>query len=100
MSALPTLSARLSNAFGDLWELYIVTDGPSVDWPEHLFNRTMPVPTLDERVQALAALGFEQATGAEWEWQELPCGPTDRARLLGAVDVRPVGVRDEAARAA
>ncbi|MFE7354730.1 DUF6303 family protein [Streptomyces sp. NPDC057543] len=91
MSALPVASARLGNTFDGTWELYVVTDGPSTDWPEYFFDRVVPVPTLDERVRALAALGFKLATDAEWEWQELRSGPMDRVELLAAADVLPTG---------
>lgn len=86
-----TYSARMSNSFAGEWELYVVTDGASLAWPEHSFERTGPVPTLQERTNALALLGYMIPDGAEWEWQELPGGVMDRVELLAAVDVRPMG---------
>ncbi|MGW5332404.1 DUF6303 family protein [Streptomyces bauhiniae] len=86
-----THSARLTNSFAGEWELYVVTDGTSLDWPEHSFARTMPVPTLQERTDALALLGYSVAGGATWEWQEMPSGAMDRVELLAAVDVQPTG---------
>ncbi|MFF8843803.1 DUF6303 family protein [Streptomyces sp. NPDC015127] len=87
-----THSARLSNSYEGEWELYVVTDSlNSRDWPDHDFGRSVPVPTLLERVEALASLGYLIADGALWEWQELPSGHAERVRLLAAVDVRPIG---------
>ncbi|MFF9181780.1 DUF6303 family protein [Streptomyces misionensis] len=84
-------SARLTNSFCGEWEVYVVTGGMSLDWPEHPFERTGPVPTLQERVEALALLGYRVADNAEWEWQELPSGVMDRVELLASVDVEPMG---------
>ncbi|MFK4118459.1 DUF6303 family protein [Streptomyces longwoodensis] len=84
-----THGARLSNSFLGEWELYVVTDLMSQEWPEHSFNRTGPVPTVQERADALAQLGYVLADGAEWTWQELRTGPMDRVELLASVDVEP-----------
>ncbi|GHA64655.1 hypothetical protein GCM10010330_16920 [Streptomyces tendae] len=83
-----TYGARLSNSFHGEWELYVVTDRMSLDWPEHSFGRTGPVPTVQERVDALAQLGYVLADGAVWEWQECSTGVMDRVELLASVDVR------------
>ncbi|WP_269854261.1 DUF6303 family protein [Streptomyces sp. RPT161] len=84
-------SARLTNSFIGEWELYVVTDGTSLDWPEHSFERTAPVPTLQERTDALALLGYCAADDAVWEWQEIPSGVMDRVELLASLDVQPMG---------
>ncbi|WP_228982453.1 DUF6303 family protein [Streptomyces sp. DH12] len=82
--------ARLSNTCQGEWELYVVTDGThSKTWPTHDFHRTAPIPTLGERIEALAVLGFEPVKGAEWEWDELPYATTEWARLFGTLTVRP-----------
>ncbi|MFI2431760.1 DUF6303 family protein [Streptomyces sp. NPDC018693] len=86
-----TCSARLTNSFAGEWELYVVTDGPSWEWPERFFERTGPVPTMQERAEVLVLLGYAVPDGAEWEWQEIPNGAMDRVELLASVDVRPVG---------
>ncbi|WAE65269.1 DUF6303 family protein [Streptomyces cavourensis] len=83
--------ARLSNSFQGEWELYVVTDRISLEWPEHSFGRSGPVPTVQERVDVLARLGFVPTEGAEWEWQELPAGVMDRVELLASVDVQRRG---------
>ncbi|MFB8124177.1 DUF6303 family protein [Streptomyces bacillaris] len=83
--------ARLSNSFQGEWELYVVTDGISLEWPEQSFGRSGPVPTVQERADALAQLGFILMDGAEWKWQELPAGVMDRVRLLASVNVRRKG---------
>ncbi|WP_406248268.1 DUF6303 family protein [Streptomyces anulatus] len=80
--------ARLSNSFSGEWELYVVTGGMSRDWPEHSFGRTGPVPTLQERADALAQLGYVLADDAGWEWQECPTGAMHRVHLLASANVR------------
>ncbi|WP_405190007.1 DUF6303 family protein [Streptomyces anulatus] len=80
--------ARLSNSFSGEWELYVVTDGMSRDWPEHLFGRSGPIPTLQERADALAALGYVLADDAGWQWQECPNGVMYRVHLLASANVR------------
>ncbi|WP_406244317.1 DUF6303 family protein [Streptomyces anulatus] len=80
--------ARLSNSFSGEWELYVVTDGMSRDWPEHSFGRTGPVPTLQERADALAQLGYVLADSAGWQWQECPNGAMRRVHLLASASVR------------
>ncbi|BAG19720.1 MULTISPECIES: DUF6303 family protein [Streptomyces] len=80
--------ARLSNSFLGEWELYVVTDGISLNWPEHSFGRTGPVPTVQERADALTALGFVLADDAGWEWQECPTGVMDRVELLASANVQ------------
>ncbi|MFE9683031.1 DUF6303 family protein [Streptomyces sp. NPDC006285] len=86
-----TYSARLTNSFIGEWELYVVTDGTSLDWPEHSFERTAPAPTVQERADALALLGYCVEQDATWEWQEIPTGVMDRVELLASVDVSPMG---------
>ncbi|KOT94006.1 hypothetical protein ADK87_31445 [Streptomyces sp. NRRL F-4711] len=83
-----TYGARLSNSFHGEWELYIVTDRMSLDWPEYSFGRSGPVPTLQERADALAQLGYAVTDGAAWEWQECSTGVMDRVELLASVDVQ------------
>ncbi|MEV2262514.1 DUF6303 family protein [Streptomyces anulatus] len=83
-----TYGARLSNSFYGVWELYVVTGGISVDWPEHSFGQTGPVPTLQERTDALARLGFVLVDDAGWQWQEHPTGVTDHVHLLASANVR------------
>ncbi|MFE1729945.1 DUF6303 family protein [Streptomyces bacillaris] len=78
----------MSNSFRGEWELYVVTDRISLEWPEHSFGRSGPVPTVQERVDVLARLGFVLTEGAEWEWLELPAGVMDRVELLASVDVQ------------
>ncbi|MFZ4240722.1 DUF6303 family protein [Streptomyces murinus] len=86
-----THSARLTNSFIGEWEIYVVTSGVSLEWPDHPFERAMPIPTLQERADALAQLGYRVADNAVWEWQETPSGVMDRVELLASVDVEPIG---------
>ncbi|MEU0162193.1 DUF6303 family protein [Streptomyces sp. NPDC006261] len=86
-----TYGARLSNSFQGEWELYVITDRISLEWPEHSFGRSGPVPTVQERVDVLARLGFVLPDGAGWEWRELPAGVMDRVELLASVDVQRKG---------
>lgn len=88
-----THSARLTNTYLGLWEVYVVPPGdiPSSQWPAHDFARTVPIPTPNERVTALAALGYEIADEADWEWREISADEGDEAvRLLASTTVRPV----------
>jgi hypothetical protein len=80
--------ARLSNSFHGEWELYVITDRMSLDWPEYSFGQGGPIPTLQERAEALSRLGFVLPDGATWEWQESPTGVMDRVELMASVDVR------------
>lgn len=57
----------------------------------HDFRRTVPVPTLGERAEALTALGFEPTNGAGWEWRELSYTFTERAYLTATLAVRRIG---------
>ncbi|MEU2434568.1 DUF6303 family protein [Streptomyces sp. NPDC007861] len=81
----------MTNTFAGEWELYVVTDGTSLEWPEHSFERTTPVPTAQERENVLALLGYAIPDDAVWEWQELPNSPMDRVELLASIGVRPTG---------
>nr|CAH60141.1 hypothetical protein [Streptomyces tenjimariensis] len=86
-----TLTARLSNGFLGGWEVYVVLHGRrGLEWPAREFGRTAPVPTLNERAAALAALGYEVEDGAVWTWQEHTYGGDERVRLFASVEVRPV----------
>ncbi|WP_411130500.1 DUF6303 family protein [Streptomyces sp. x-19] len=91
-----THSARLTNT-DSTWEIYVVTDSPYPwDWPTHKFGASAAIPTLAQRDTALAALGYEADTSAEWEWQELPTGYMDSVELLAALDVQPAGTGEAA----
>ncbi|MGF1342842.1 DUF6303 family protein [Streptomyces flavovirens] len=82
--------ARMATGVYGTWELYVLTDAPSLEWPEYEFRRVAPVPTLEERAAALAALGYEVVDGAEWEWLETRPGPKAMAtHLFAAIPVRP-----------
>ncbi|MGW0775608.1 DUF6303 family protein [Streptomyces sp. NPDC002835] len=86
-----TRTARLSNTFLGDWEVYVVTDAPdALDWPTHRFGRSAPIPTLDQRVEALAALGYAPVGGAEWEWLELSDLGDTRVWLFASLTVRRV----------
>ncbi|MFF4493393.1 DUF6303 family protein [Streptomyces sp. NPDC001546] len=86
-----TYSARLSNSSFGEWELYIVTDTASHEWPACDFRRSQPIPTLAERTAALADLGYEAADGAMWEWMELDTGARGDVVLIASLDVRRIG---------
>ncbi|MFE2877472.1 DUF6303 family protein [Streptomyces roseus] len=84
-----TLTARLVNSCCGEWEVYVATGTPVPrDWPEHLFTRTSPIPTVAERTSALAGLGYEVAEGQRWEWDELDDDDTGPVRLVASVTVR------------
>ncbi|MCX5159978.1 DUF6303 family protein [Streptomyces sp. NBC_00264] len=82
--------ARMATGVYGTWELYILTDAPSLEWPEYEFHRVVPVPTPEERAAALADLGYAVVDGAEWEWRETH--PTPAAyHLVASIPVRPTG---------
>ncbi|MFF1338137.1 DUF6303 family protein [Streptomyces sp. NPDC058290] len=85
-----THTARLVNSCFGEWEIYVATASPSPrDWPEHLFARTSPVPTLAERTTALAVLGYQVEDGQRWEWNELD-DDTGPVRLFASIKVRQI----------
>ncbi|MFE1415333.1 DUF6303 family protein [Streptomyces sp. NPDC058746] len=86
-----THGARLANSYFGEWEIYIVIEGHSDDWPLHSFGRTSPTPTLAERTAALAGLGYEAVDGAAWEWIEMDSADTDAVEFRGSFEVRPIG---------
>ncbi|MFJ8614814.1 DUF6303 family protein [Streptomyces clavifer] len=86
METLP--QARMATGASSTWVLYVLTAAPSLEWPGHDFGRTAPMPTRDERAQALAALGYAIEDGAEWEWNATRHSPA-AAHLWAAIAVRP-----------
>jgi hypothetical protein len=62
-----TLTAQMASDGGP-WRLYVVLYGES-EWPTVRFE-SGPVGTGAQRREALAALGYEVAPGAEWAWIE------------------------------
>lgn len=84
--------AGLANYNFGKWEVHVAADAAFPDWPTHTFDRTSPIPTLDERAAALASLGYAIVDGARWEWMEVGAGDIDDAvHLLASVDVHPIG---------
>ncbi|MFJ9818751.1 DUF6303 family protein [Streptomyces sp. NPDC101151] len=85
-----TFTAQMS-VFRGRWRLYVVLLNTTAPWPEHGFDRAVPVPTFTERAEALSVLGFEPVPDAEWEWTEYSADPDDPASavtLLAAIRVR------------
>ncbi|WP_030234012.1 DUF6303 family protein [Streptomyces sp. NRRL S-455] len=83
-----TLTAHMSSDGGP-WRLsdvlYSETEWPTVRW------ESGQVPTVAERREALAYLGYEVAPGAEWSWIEDSQKHGDAGTpvvLIAAVDVR------------
>lgn len=84
-----TLTAQMSGG-GRAWRLYVVVYGET-EWPTYRWKACGPVPTVAERREALAALGYEVAPGAVWSWTEDSRDPDDDTTavlLIAAVDVR------------
>ncbi|MGY1498594.1 DUF6303 family protein [Streptomyces sp. QTS52] len=54
------------------WELYLVVYNTTEQWPAHTWpvSRRHQIPTIAERTQALAELGYAPAPDAEWMWVE------------------------------
>lgn len=79
------------------WELFVAVGGNNVaDWPEHTWPRRRGalIPSVAERAEALASLGFEPVDGADWSWQEYESeghAHPPVVRLLASIEVRPLG---------
>lgn len=84
-------TAMLSNNGGH-WHLYVGLAGTTVDlWPEHDWKRAAPAPTLTERQQVLAALGYGALPDAEWKWSEYSLSdddPTSPVVLNGTLRIQ------------
>ncbi|MEU9490636.1 DUF6303 family protein [Streptomyces sp. NPDC048215] len=87
MTSLP--QARMATQASGTWVLYVLTDAPCMEWPMHDFGRVTPMPTVQERVRALTALGYAIAGGPEWEWNATRTSPAPR-HLSAAIAVRPL----------
>ncbi|MEU9498166.1 DUF6303 family protein [Streptomyces sp. NPDC048196] len=88
-----TFTAQMTLSPAGFWRVYVVLFGVP-EWPEHSWGRIAPIPTVVERAEALASLGYEVAPGTEWEWieySELPDDPGSTVRLLAASSVLEVG---------
>ncbi|MFC5723504.1 DUF6303 family protein [Streptomyces gamaensis] len=83
-----TVTAHLSSSGGP-WRLYVVLMGVS-HWPDFQWERPGPVPTIAERREALALLGYEPVRGAEWSWIEdtATYDPSSPVVLIAAIKVR------------
>ncbi|KQX32213.1 hypothetical protein ASD97_37400 [Streptomyces sp. Root63] len=85
MPLLP--EARMVLDASGTWKLYVLTGYEPREWPVHSFDRVTPVPTVPERVAALAALGYAVRGGIEWKWDATPA---PRRRLFARISVRPL----------
>ncbi|MFJ1857585.1 DUF6303 family protein [Streptomyces anulatus] len=85
MALLP--EARMVLDASGTWKLFVLTGYEPREWPVHGFGRVEPVPTVPERVAALADLGYAVRGGAEWEW-DATTGP--RRLLFAKIPVRPL----------
>ncbi|MER6782722.1 MULTISPECIES: DUF6303 family protein [unclassified Streptomyces] len=78
---------------GAWWRLYVVVLGSQAPWPTYTFAGGA-VPTVQERSQALASLGYAVTDGGEWSWgedQEQADDPASPVLLIAATDVAPAG---------
>jgi hypothetical protein len=84
------------------WELYLVVYNSADSWPSHQWPvaRRHQVPTIAERNDALARLGYALAPYAEWDWQESETpdyhGHPSTLSFLGTISIVPLG-QDQAA---
>ncbi|MFE9379845.1 DUF6303 family protein [Streptomyces sp. NPDC006855] len=85
MTLLP--EARMVLDVSGTWKLFVLTGYEPGEWPVHGFHRAEPVPTVPERVAALAALGYEVRGGAEWKWDATT---GRRRRMFAKIPVSPV----------
>ncbi|MEV4974877.1 DUF6303 family protein [Streptomyces scopuliridis] len=85
-----TFQAQIAN--GGRWHAYVVLLSVPVSlWPEYDWCRDTPVPTVTERAQVLAALGYEVTPGAEWVWTEdsdVHGDPSSPVRLIATITVQ------------
>ncbi|MFH8361399.1 DUF6303 family protein [Streptomyces anulatus] len=84
MGLLP--EARMVLDASGTWRLFVLTGYEPRDWPVRNFNRAEPVPTVPERIAALAALGYAVRDGAEWKWD----ATTGKRRMFAKIPVRPL----------
>ncbi|MEW1757808.1 DUF6303 family protein [Streptomyces cyaneofuscatus] len=85
MPLLP--EARVVLDASGTWKLFVLTGYEPREWLVHGFGRVEPVPTVPERVAALAALSYAVRDGAEWQWDATPA---PRRRLFLKIPVRPL----------
>ncbi|MFB7031742.1 MULTISPECIES: DUF6303 family protein [unclassified Streptomyces] len=54
------------------WRLFVALPNTACDWPafEWPVSRRHTIPTPDERVRALASLGYGLAPDVTWSWSE------------------------------
>lgn len=90
-------TSRTNRANRARWELYIVVYNTTDSWPAHQWPvaRRYQLPTITERTEALARLGYAPAPDAEWEWQETET-PDDHGHpappcFLGSINIVPLG---------
>ncbi|MEU5821864.1 DUF6303 family protein [Streptomyces sp. NPDC047803] len=94
MSTPDTFTAQMAiGQHTGRWRLYVVIFGALVSqWPEHVFDGDT-VPSVQDRSQALNALGYTPVEGPVWDWTEDyfpgddPAGPV---RLIASARVREV----------
>ncbi|WP_405999833.1 DUF6303 family protein [Streptomyces sp. NBC_00829] len=86
-----TIRAQLADCGG--WHLYVVLPDTGGVWPQLVWPAGASAPTLAERDEALAALGYEIVPGAAWQWCETsdtPDDPSATVWLYASVTVRLV----------
>lgn len=77
------------------WELYIALGGAVAEWPTHKWpiSSRHEIPTVQERTQALARLGYQPAPDAQWQWDEAETpayhGHPTRVSMLGTIHIVP-----------
>ncbi|MFE7120133.1 DUF6303 family protein [Streptomyces sp. NPDC057654] len=83
------IRAQMSAIDGQ-WCLYVIVPSvPASQWPEREWDTGAPVPTLAQRRQALAGLGFELVCGEEWQWFEQDADdPSAPVRFIAMADVQ------------
>ncbi|GLW44473.1 DUF6303 family protein [Streptomyces thermocarboxydus] len=79
---------------GPCWQLFIVMTGLVSDWPTFTWPTSSQAPTVEERAEALASLGFTLAEHAEWEWCESTTPEYHphpvQVELMAAAQIRPL----------
>ncbi|WP_405925471.1 DUF6303 family protein [Streptomyces sp. NBC_00035] len=80
------------------WELYLVVYNTTGQWPHHKWpaSRRHQIPTIAERTEALAKLGYApaQAPAEGWMWQEGETpdyhGHPAAVTVFAAIDIVPL----------
>ncbi|MFD7443291.1 DUF6303 family protein [Streptomyces sp. NPDC059909] len=86
-----TVPARTA---GPCWQLFVALPGLVSEWPTFTWPTLTEIPSVGERAEVLASLGYVLEDGADWEWTE-DTGPgyhphPVRVTVTAAAKIRPL----------